>query len=74
MKIVVRQLSHEGDTMVAEVEGREAVQAKIEELLSLPHHFVAINGTILTDTREAMESISAVEESEVIVGKQVAGG
>ena len=74
MRVIIRQLSHEGDTMVAEVEGKEEVQSKLEELFSLPHHFVAVNGIIVTDTREAMESISAVQESEIIVGKQVAGG
>ena len=74
MRIRVNKLSKEGDTLVTTVEGEERVRNKLQELLNLPLHFVAVEDEVVHSISEAMEKVISLEETDVLIGKQVAGG
>ena len=74
MRIHVNKLSKEGDTLVTTVEGEERVRDKLQELLNLPLHFVAIEDEVVHSINEAMEKVMGLEEADVLIGRQVAGG
>ena len=74
MRIRVNKLSKEGDTLVTTVEGEERVRNKLQELLNLPLHFVAVKDEVVHSISEAMEKVMSLEEADVLIGKQVAGG
>jgi len=74
MRIKVCKLSREGDSTLAIVEGPEKIQVSLEELFSYPAHFVAVDGQVVFSVEDAMQRIGQTEESEVLIGKQVAGG
>ena len=74
MRIHVNKLSKEGDTLVTTVEGEERVMEKLQELLNLPLHFVAVEDEVVHSISEAMEKVSSLEEADVLIGRQVAGG
>ena len=74
MRIHVSRLSTEGDTFVTTVEGDDEVKRKFKELLSLRMHFVAVENEVVHSVGHAMELVASLEEVDVIIGKQVAGG
>ena len=74
MRIRVNKLSKEGDTPVTTVEGEERVRNKLQELLNIPLHFVAVADEVMPSISEAMEKVMSLEETDVLIGKQVAGG
>ena len=74
MRIHVNKLSKEGDTLVTTVDGEERVRDKLQELLNLPLHFVAIEDEVVHSINEAMEKGMGLEEADVLIGRQVAGG
>ena len=74
MRIRVNKLSKEGDTLVTTVDGEERVRDKLQELLNLPLHFVAIEDEVVHSISEAMEKVMGLEEADVLIGRQVAGG
>ena len=73
MKVHINKLSPEGDTLVTTVEG-EQVRPAIQELFNLPKHFVAIENDVVHSIEEAMDRLAGMEEAQILIGKQVAGG
>ena len=73
MRIHINKLSQEGDTLVTTVEGSQ-VRPALQELFDLPKHFVAIDNDVVHSIDEAMDRLSGLEEAQVLIGKQVAGG
>ena len=73
MRIHINKLSPEGDTLVSTVEG-DQIKPTLQELLDLPEHFVAIENDVVHSIDEAMTRLAGLEEAQVLIGKQVAGG
>lgn len=73
MRVHINKLSAEGDTLVTTVEG-DQIRPTLQELFALPQHFVAIENDVVHSIEEAMNRLEGMEEAQVLIGKQVAGG
>lgn len=75
MKVIIRTLSLEGDSTKV-LEGKSAIWKEVEEILSEPGRFVAVENQVVFDVDAAKERILSVKGrvAEILIGSQVGGG